>query len=55
MMAEAGDAYASFSWRRGGGAFLIVLIYALAGPPIGAILVFPIATSPLCSSAQRIS
>ena len=44
MMAAAGDAYASFSWRRVGAAFLIALIYALAGPPIGAILVFPIAT-----------
>ncbi len=44
MMAAAGDANASFSWRRGGAGFLIALVYALAGPPIGAILVFPIAT-----------
>ncbi len=44
MIAATSDAYASFSWKRGGAAFLIALVYALAGPPIGAILVFPIAT-----------
>jgi hypothetical protein len=43
MMTEAGGAIAQFSWRRGRSALLIALIYALAGPPIGAILVLPIA------------